>query len=461
MKKLFIFIILPVLLQAQFQFIPMSADFASFYSTDSTAYLEIYASIFQGNLRYVQNEDSVYSASFNSNLELKSEDKVVKELSHGYQNSTRDTASVLKFNQFVDIFKIEVPYGKYKATMQIIDNNANLKGEYVLDVETIKPDEKVFLSDIELCSHVSRDTSQNMFYKNQLKVVPNPRKIFDILQPMLYYYVELNNLPYDSDTKNYYEFEYYITDKDGAVIKAKPAVKKEIFGDMLVEVGAFNVMALAQDTYFINTKLKDLSTGQETTSRRMFYVYKPGKKQQIASESAPVDVSEVYADFTKEDLENEFQMAKYIAIREEEKVFKNLENAEAMKKFLTEFWRSRDYSQNKPVGTSRQEYLRHVEYANTNFRSMGKPGWKSDRGRVLLLYGEPDEYERFPSSMNALPYIVWIYHNLEGGQQFIFSDLDGFGEYQLIHSTYRKELQNPDWQSMIKSTGSSSSSSSF
>jgi GWxTD domain-containing protein len=185
----------------------------------------------------------------------------------------------------------------------------------------------------------------------------------------------------------------------------------------------------------------------------MFFVYKPGKKEQIASESAPSNISEIYSTFTKDELEDEFQKSKYIAIREEEKIFDNLENEEAMRKFLTEFWRSRDYATNSPIGTSRLNYMRRIEYANSNFTSMGKPGWKSDRGRILLIYGEPDEYERFPSSMNLLPYIVWVYHNLEGGQQFVFSDLDGFGEYQLIHSTYRKELQNPDWQSMIRTSG--------
>lgn len=453
MKKVLVFLSISLVAFAQIQFLPISADYASFYATDSTAYLEIYASLFQGNLKYLESEPAKYVASFTSNMELTQNEVIVHTLSHNYQNTTEDTAIIQRYNQFVDIFPMEVPYGDYRAKLQIIDNHSLVKGEYILDVKTIKPSVSIFLSDIELCSHVSKDTVNSIFYKNQLRVIPNPRRVFDLLQPMLYYYVEINNLPYDHSEKRFYEFDYFITTKEGELIKSKDPLTKEIFGKTLVEVGALNVMALPQNTYFINTRVKDLSNNVVATSRRMFIVHKPSPKDTVISESKFSPVAEVYSGFSKEDLENEFQMARYIARRDEEKVFKNLENAEAMKKFLTEFWQARDKEFNLSAGSARLSYMQRVAYANANYGSMGKAGWKSDRGRVLLIYGEPDDYERYPSSMDVLPYIIWRYHNLEGGQYFIFTDLDGFGEYQLIHSTYRKELQNPDWQSLIQKGG--------
>lgn len=458
MKKILCFAILPLLAFAQFQFIPISADYASFYSTDTTAYIEIYVSLFQGNLHYEKSESGEYVASFQSNVELKQNDEKIKTLSHSYQNTSMDTASLKKYNQFVDIFTAEIPYGTYSAKIQIVDNSSQLKGEYILDIATIRPKETVFLSDIELCSQITRDTTKSMFYKNQLKVVPNPRKVFDILQPMLYYYVEINNLPFTQTEKHFYEFDYFITTNDGDTVKSKKPVKKEIIGNTLVEAGALNVMALPQNSYFINARVKDLTNDYTATNRQMFYVYKPSKKDTITSESKLQPIAEVYISSSKDDLKNEFKMIRYIASRDEEKVFKNLENSEAMKKFLTEFWRTRDRKTNLVIGMSRANYFRSIQYANSNFGSMSKPGWKSDRGRILLIYGEPDEYERFPSSMDILPYVVWRYHNLEGGQIFVFTDLDGFGEYQLIHSSYRKELQNWQWQEMISKGGKSSTS---
>jgi GWxTD domain-containing protein len=455
MKKFISILIFPFIVSAQLNFIPVSADYASFYSTDSTAYLEVYLSIFQGNLSYTKYDNENYVASFTTNLELSDADLIIENLSHSYQNATQDTSSLRRYNQFVDIFSVEIPYGEYRAKLQMVDNTTKLKGEYILDIKTIKPSDSLFLSDIELCSHVSRDTTRNIFYKNQLQVVPNPRRVFDMLQPMLYYYVEINKLSYEPDQKNLYEFDYFITTAEGDTVKTRPVVTKEIIGNTLVEVGALNVMALPQNTYFITTRVTDLATQVTSTSRRNFYVYKPSQKDLVASESKLPEIAEVYIGFSKDNLVNEFQMVRYIARRDEERIFKNLENAEAMKKFLTDFWLTRDKEINAVFGASRLNYMQRVDYANANFGSMGKAGWKSDRGRILLLYGEPDEQERFPSSMDILPYIIWRYHNLEGSQHFIFSDLDGFGEYRLIHSTYRKELQNPDWQRLIQKGGTS------
>ena len=96
----------------------------------------------------------------------------------------------------MDIFALEVPYGYYKAKVEIVDHTSMRKGEYLFEINTITPKDGLLLSDIELCSRITPDTLQSIYHKNGLKVVPNPRRIFDVLQPMLYFYVELNNLSY-------------------------------------------------------------------------------------------------------------------------------------------------------------------------------------------------------------------------------------------------------------------------
>ena len=76
---------------------------------------------------------------------------------------------------------------------------------------------------------------------------------------------------------------------------------------------------------------------------------------------------------------------------------------------------------------------------------MGKEGWKTDRGRVYLIYGGPDEIERFPNEIETRPYEIWHYESVEGGVIFVFADITGFGSYQLVHSTKRGELRDDSW----------------
>jgi GWxTD domain-containing protein len=456
LKSLFL-LLCPVILSAQIQFIPVSGDYASFHATDSLAYLEIYASIFQGSLKYTQEENGSFRASFSSSLKLTNSNGFEKKMTHKYQNSFEDTLSAHKYNQFVDIFAMEVPYGKYKAILDIVDNTSMKKGQYIFEFNTIQPAENLFLSDIELCSSIKMDTvKSSLYYKNGLSVIPNPRRTFDILQPMLYFYVELNNLEFQPDEPGKYEFSYAITTNTGDTVKSRKKIEKDIAGNKLVEIGALNVMALSHDAYFVNVLARDENSNTEVTGRKLFQVYKPVKKEVAHARDVNQIVTGIYGQFTKEDLEHEFEVARYLANRDEKKVFEKLDNAEAMKSFLAAFWNRKDEQYDSGAGNFRKIYMNRVELANQRFRTMGRDGWKTDRGRVLLIYGEPDEYERFPNSMDALPYIIWHYYDLDGAQIFVFTDMDGFGDYRQIHSTYRKELQNPGWENIINKSGGSS-----
>jgi len=450
MKRFLIFLFLPLLSWAQFQFIPINANYASFYDTDSTAFVQVYLSLYQGNLSYQPDKDSLFVASFSTTLTVMQDEEIIKDISHSYRNSTRDTSRISHFNHFVDVFSIELPYGNYKAVLQMIDNTSLQKGEYVLELKTIQPQDTVFLSDIEFCESIKPDTAKTMFYKNGLQVVPNPGSIYDILRPMLYYYIELNNLSFSPNEKRYYDFEYVITNAEGDTVKQKKKLQKFIKGPTLVEVGGMNVMSLPSDIYFLTATVKDRHSQKQSSVRRKFMVYKPKKKgeRQQQQNQLPA-IAEVYGTFTEQDLEEEFAAAKYLATRKEREIFKNLHKAEPMKKFLTDFWRRRDRIGNVADGENRREFLKRLSYVNQHFSRLRKQGWKTDRGRVYITYGPPDEYERHTSSMGMLPYVIWHYHNLEGGAIFVFVDREGFGEYELVHSTYRKELQNPNWKNMI------------
>ena len=76
-----------------------------------------------------------------------------------------------------------------------------------------------------------------------------------------------------------------------------------------------------------------------------------------------------------------------------------------------------------------EEYYSRVAYSNENFNSWGQ-GWETDMGMVYILFGSPDEVQRSnPTSSSQTIYQVWTYYNLN--KQFVFKDLNGFGDYRL------------------------------
>jgi hypothetical protein len=76
-----------------------------------------------------------------------------------------------------------------------------------------------------------------------------------------------------------------------------------------------------------------------------------------------------------------------------------------------------------------EEFYYRISSANQRFGS-GVPGWRTDRGQVLVSFGEPDITERHPYNYNVEPYEVWWYNRI--GRKFIFVDKTGFGDYELL-----------------------------
>jgi len=91
-----------------------------------------------------------------------------------------------------------------------------------------------------------------------------------------------------------------------------------------------------------------------------------------------------------------------------------------------------------------------MTYVNSQFSIGLKRGWQTDRGRILITYGPPDQYVRDPFERGMKPHEEWHYHNLQGGVVFVFADLNGFQDYRLIHSTHQSELQNYNWKSRVQ-----------
>jgi GWxTD domain-containing protein len=144
----------------------------------------------------------------------------------------------------------------------------------------------------------------------------------------------------------------------------------------------------------------------------------------------------------------------YIITDEERKAFKKLETDEEREHFIEEFWRRRDPDPDTDENEYREEYYERIAYANEHYAS-GIPGWKSDRGRIYIMYGKPDELETHPSggsyeresyegggSTSTYPFERWFYRYLPGigsGIEIEFVDPTGSGEYRIARSPDEKD----------------------
>ena len=144
----------------------------------------------------------------------------------------------------------------------------------------------------------------------------------------------------------------------------------------------------------------------------------------------------------------------YIITNEEKAIFQKLTTPEEKESFIEQFWLRRDPDPRTPVNEFKEEHYRRIAYANEHFAS-GIPGWKTDRGRIYIMWGPPDEkdthpaggpYQRPPSEgggeTSTYPFEDWTYHYLPGIGENVtleFVDPTMTGEYRLTTDPSQKD----------------------
>jgi GWxTD domain-containing protein len=159
------------------------------------------------------------------------------------------------------------------------------------------------------------------------------------------------------------------------------------------------------------------------------------------------EVSGAYKKWLDEDV-------RWIITDEERSAFKQLSNDEERDQFIEAFWQRRDPTPDTIENEFKEEHYRRIAYANEHFAA-GIPGWKSDRGRMYIMYGPADEIESHPSGgsyerpmeegggeTSTFPFEDWRYRYIEGiGQEVIieFVDTCMCGDYHMTMDRSEKD----------------------
>jgi GWxTD domain-containing protein len=160
-----------------------------------------------------------------------------------------------------------------------------------------------------------------------------------------------------------------------------------------------------------------------------------------------IELSKTYKKWLDEDV-------RWIITDEERAAFKQLSNDEERDQFIEAFWQRRDPTPDTIENEFKEEHYRRIAYANEHFPA-GIPGWKTDRGRIYIVYGPADEIESHPSggtyerpmdegggTTSTFPFEDWRYRYIEGiGQEVIieFVDTCMCGDYHMTMDRSEKD----------------------
>jgi GWxTD domain-containing protein len=143
----------------------------------------------------------------------------------------------------------------------------------------------------------------------------------------------------------------------------------------------------------------------------------------------------------------------YIVTDQERAAFESLQTDEEREKFIEQFWKRRDPTPDTTENELKEEHYRRIAYANDRFAGADTPGWKTDRGRIYIVFGPPDEIEAHvsggrytrPDGVEVITssFQQWRYRYIKGvGKNIImeFVDKNSSGDWRMTMDPHAKEV---------------------
>lgn len=450
MKSFLYFFLIPVLLFSPLlaetpasEEVRMFLDFARFKYDETDTYLEIYYV-----LHPLQSEDANHAKEICLKFELRDSeaDSIVAaeklRVNIGEYEGTNGNSGIKG-----GLIKTVLPEGKFEVKMVRYTEGFETRVDSLKEEFATTPfkGKRITLSDLELCSDISKagNSGRSLFTKNQLNVYPNPTRMFGEENPKLHYYIELYNLKgqFDSDK---IDIQVALVNGQGKRVEVRSYSRPRNY-ESLVEIGEFDVSSLRTGLYTLYFAVTDPRSTYSVYRKTGFYILHPLNMDEESQEFITALSQSRYYGLSEDELDNLFAQCRYIATPQEVNIFKSLSNPETKRTFLFKFWRSR-VQDNEDL---EREYFSRVRFADENYGYINREGWRTDRGRVIIVYGRPDDIERQHSTLSEKPYEIWDYHELDGGAKFLFVDETGFGDYRLVSSTLRGEIQDPQWDKLL------------
>jgi len=400
-----------------------AVDYAYFKTDrpDSNRF-ELYYKIHNAALQFVRDGDG-FSAGYELYVTVYDDD----DRQHTALSRERDLhvdsyAATISPDDFrISQINFGLAPGKYKVEFQLYDINsqATLKQSLQADLTEFSS-RNPQLSGIELVHSVDTTVVDSVFAKGDIAVIPGVSRLYSgDSTAHLFFYHEIYQGSGETD-----EFDLVTRILDRKLNSVYGDTISNSFGDednMIRQLRRIPLAGLKSGEYSLEVSIlgrRNRVVDRVDVPFRIYWspealiLYEPEKAiSQLKYFAEPRDVRAMTA--------------------EEEDGLKEASSAEERVRRWNEFWAVRDPSPGTTDNELKNEFFNRVEFVNRNFSVMRKEGWQTDRGRIFLQFGEPDQVENFPFELNQKAHQIWYYYHLKELRKFIFVDEWNDGDYRL------------------------------
>jgi GWxTD domain-containing protein len=438
---------------------------ASFSTPDNKTYVETYISIIGNSVVYAKMANGKYKAAVDILMTFTSNDSIQTGLR--YVLNSPETSDTNKTENFLDLQRFPLPAGLYSLTVTFTDMNRQplktLMNRRSISVDIDK--DSISLSHIELLETFYASKEQTALTKSNYELVPYVSSFYPPNLSQLGFYGEIYNTSKVYKPEEKFLVLYYI---ESAVTGNKMSgfssflkLKPEPINVLLLN---FNIATLPGGTYYLVVEVRNASNRLMAMRKTSFERFNPGVMYKL-DDLAAIDVSNSFVSkITDGDsLVEMIRCLRPISSANEITFAENRVTAgdiKLMQQYIYNFWLSRNEA--NPEGAW-LKYNMEVQKVNHQYGTQITKGYATDRGRVYLQYGPPDQMIPALNEPSAYPYEVWQYYTIRGNsnvpssldqnaaqqtnKKFVFADFDLVtNNFQLIHSDARGEVRDDNWK---------------
>ncbi|TND07482.1 MAG: hypothetical protein FD123_3192 [Bacteroidetes bacterium] len=454
------------------QEISANLTLSAFNTPENKPYIETYLSVIGNSIVYTKQPNGKFRGTVNVFISITQNDslKGVKK----YTLNSPEISDTAKPVNFLDLQRFPLPAGNYNIQLTISDPNQE-KAKVVTNKHNFSidfPKDSVHVSHIEFLESFKKAEGENVLAKSGYEMIPYVSNFYPPNMQKLTFYAEVYNAQKMIAAEEKFLILSYIESAEtGARMSQFSSYSKQSPQKVNVLLSEYPIATLPNGKYYLVVEVRNAVNRLLASRKEPFERLNPGIHHNLDDISALNVENTFTARYTNADSLAEFIRSLRPISSESEKQYaeNRIKSGEVktMQQYLYNFWLKRNEAHPE---ASWSLYLVEVKKAQKEFGTQTLKGYQTDRGRVYLQYGAPDQRTVVPSEPSSYPYEIWQYYTLRASgnqpnnttqtnKKFIFYNPDLVtNKYELIHSDARGEIRDDRWQLKLNSRDNQSRS---
>lgn len=425
--------------------------YSTFNSPGKGPYIETYLSVIGNSVVFKKNSNGKYQGAIEISMAFKQGETIKAVKKYNLLSPEIDDTLKGKSN-FIDLQRIPLANGSYDFEISIADvNKAGKPFTTTQKVDINYEGEKVMVSDIQLVESYQKAAAPGVLTKSGYDLIPYVSNFYPVNMSKLGFYAEVYNTKQALGENERFVINYYIESYDTKVKMSNfNSFSKQTANNVNILLSEFPIDQLGTGNYNLVVEVKN-KLNEQVATRKLFFQRNNPNAQVDMNDMSSLNVENTFASRlnSKDTLIDYIRSLRPISNSLEQTFADNQiakRDIKEMQKYFLGFWMNRN--QANPEGAW-LAYNEEVKKVNKEFGTSNKRGYETDRGRVYLQYGPPNQRTQAENEPSAYPYEIWQYYKMkdQSNRKFVFYNPDLVtNDYRLLHSDAKGEISNPAWE---------------